>query len=67
MSFETRSSGWPGVLGDDLFQAPLDADYFAGLDLDVGCLSFEAAGDLVEQGLRVWQRRPLPLGAAGEE
>jgi hypothetical protein len=55
------------VLGDDLFQAPLDADYFARLDLDIGCLPFETAGDLVEQSLRVWQRRPLPLRAAGEE
>jgi hypothetical protein len=57
----------PGVLGDDLFQAPLDGNHFARLDLDVGCLSFEAAGDLVEQDLRVWQRHSLPLRAAGEE
>src|SRR2546430_8947269 len=55
------------VLGDDLFQAPLDVDYLARLDLDIGGLSFETAGKLVQQDLRVWQRHSLPLRAAGEE
>ena len=56
-----------GVLGDDLFQAPLDVDHLARLDLDVGGLPFEATRNLVDQDLRVWQRQPLPLRAAGEE
>src|SRR5262249_55218245 len=36
------------VLGDDLFEATLDANYLARLDLDVGCLPFEAGGQLVD-------------------
>jgi hypothetical protein len=49
----------PGVLGDDLFQAPLDGNHFACLDLDVGCLSFEAAGDLVDTPSRWLHARSL--------
>src|SRR5919197_2005576 len=56
-----------GVLGDDLFEAPLDVDHLARLDLDVACLSFETARELVDQDLRVWQRHPLPPRATGEQ
>ena len=37
------------------------------VDLDVGRLALEAAGDLVDQDLRVRQRHPLALGAAGQQ
>src|SRR6478672_7719343 len=55
------------VLGDDLLQAPLEADRLLGLDLDVGALALEAAGYLVDQDLGVRQRRPLSLRAGGEK
>ena len=41
--------GLSGVLGVDLFQAALQADDLAGLDLDVGRLALEPAGHLVDQ------------------
>jgi hypothetical protein len=49
-----------GVLGEDLLEAALDVDDLARLDLDVGCLSLEVRGQLVDQDLCVRQRRPLP-------
>src|SRR5581483_2371704 len=39
----------PGVGGVDLLQTPLEADHLAGLDLDVGALSLEPAGHLMDQ------------------
>jgi hypothetical protein len=47
-----------GVLGDDLFEARLDVDHLACLNLDVGCLFFEAAGYLADQDRRVLAALP---------
>src|SRR5512141_3129167 len=55
------------VLGDDLLQAPLEIDRLARLDLDVGALTLEAAGDLVDEDLRVRQRGALSLHAGREQ
>src|ERR1700704_5605778 len=41
------------VLGDDLVQAASHVDDLFGVDLDVGCLTLKARGDLVDQDLRV--------------
>src|SRR5829696_321767 len=57
----------PSVLGDDLVEPAPDVDDLLGMDLDVGRLAGETAGDLVDQDLRVRQRHALALGAAGEQ
>src|SRR6478609_5659388 len=56
-----------GVLGEDLIEAFADVDDLFGVDLDVGRLSLEAGGNLVDEDLRVGQRHPLAGGTAGEE
>jgi hypothetical protein len=43
-------------LGDDLFDPALERDRLAGVDLDVCCLPFEAAPQLVDQDLGVRER-----------
>src|SRR5579862_5776893 len=55
------------VLGDDLLQAALEIDRLAGLDLDVGALALESAGNLVNEDLGVRQGRPLSLCARREK
>src|SRR4029078_13204094 len=55
------------VLVDDLLQAALEIDRLAGLDLDVGALALEAAGDLVDEDLGVRQRGALSLPPRREE
>src|SRR6266571_7976161 len=57
----------PGVVGDDLLEAPLEADDLARLDLDIGPLPLEAARNLVDQDLGVRQRHPLSFRAAAQE
>src|ERR1035437_10171433 len=57
----------PGMRREDLLEPALDVDYLARLDLDVGSLALEAARNLMDQDLRVGQRRALALGAAGQE
>src|SRR3954469_25293388 len=56
-----------GMLGDDLVQAPAQLDDLAGVDLDVGGLALEARADLVDEDLRVRERHPLALRAAGQQ
>src|SRR5881296_2432558 len=41
--------GLARVLGVDLLQTPFEADHLARLDLDVGALALEPAGNLVDQ------------------
>src|SRR5579862_8363260 len=55
------------VPADDLLQAALEVDRLTRLDLDIGALALEPAGDLVDEDLRVRQRRPLSLLTRGEE
>src|SRR3954467_7274649 len=57
----------PGVVRDDLLQTALEADHLACLDLDIGALPLEAAGDLMNQDLGIRQRHPLPFRPAGKE
>ena len=55
------------VVGDDLVEPAADVDDLAGVDLDVGGLALEAAGDLVDQDLGVGQRHALAGGAARQQ
>src|SRR5450755_5111186 len=50
-----------GVMGDDLIQAPPDIDDLARVDLDVGGLSLEARGHMMDQDLGVRKRHPLAV------
>jgi hypothetical protein len=54
--FGDRFERLSGVLGDDLFDPALERDRLAGVDLDVCCLPFEAAPQLVDQDLGVRER-----------
>ena len=66
MSFETFSSGLLGVVGNDLFHAPLHVDGLPRLDLDVRGLALEPARDLVDEDLGVRQGHALSFRAARE-
>src|SRR6266480_2063955 len=57
----------PAVLGDDLLHPPLDRDRLAGMDLDVARLPLEAAPELVDEDLRVRERKPFAARAGGQQ
>src|SRR3954469_3272501 len=55
------------VVGQDLVKAVAHVDDLLGVDLDVGGLSLEGRGDLVDEDLRVRQRHALARRAAGQK
>src|SRR4029077_9027662 len=52
-----------GMMREDLVQDLAQAQRFAGVNLDIARLSFEAAGDLMNQDPRMRQRIATALGA----
>src|ERR1022692_1059499 len=54
------------VFGVDLIEALAHVEDLAGVDLDVGRLTFEACRGLMDEDARVGQGSPLALRASGQ-